>query len=277
MGRTSRDVPQRKAGRWGPGRPTAAGAGILTLLAALALTCAAAAAWPDPAGARAGVGAPGPVGVRPVGGAVPAAGAAADAAAAAPEVARPPAPGTAYVWPLGSPLPHVVRPFREPTHRFGPGHRGVDLAAAPAATVHAAAAGVVVFAGRIAGRGVVSVQHPDGLRTTYEPVTPAVPAGLTVARGDAVGTLDPGHAGCPAACLHWGVRRDRGVYVDPVLLVASPSVRLLPVPDPWPDGPAPDPVSAAAAALRRGAPTPPSPRCSARCVRGPPAQPALWG
>ena len=26
-------------------------------------------------------------------------------------------------------VPAVVAPFREPTHRFGPGHRGVDLAA----------------------------------------------------------------------------------------------------------------------------------------------------
>jgi hypothetical protein len=158
------------------------------------------------------------------------------------------APGAGYAWPLGPPVPAVVRPFEEPTHRFGPGHRGVDLAAAADAPVLAAAAGVVVFAGLLAGRGVVSVQHADGLRTTYEPVTPTVAAGATVERGAALGTLTRGHAGCPAACLHWGVRRDRTTYVDPLRLLAPPRVRLLPVPDPWPDGPAP----AVAAAVRIG-------------------------
>ena len=144
---------------------------------------------------------------------------------------RPPAPGAAYAWPL-APAPVVVRPFVAPTHRFGPGHRGVDLAAAPGAPVLAAAAGVVVFAGPLAGRGVVSVQHPDGLRTTYEPVTAAVRAGATLVRGDVLGTLGPGHPGCPTGCLHWGVRRDRTTYVDPLRLLAPPHVRLLPLPDP---------------------------------------------
>jgi murein DD-endopeptidase MepM/ murein hydrolase activator NlpD len=155
----------------------------------------------------------------------------------------PPAAGAAvpgldawpYSWPL-TPAPVVVRPFQEPAHRFGPGHRGVDLGAAPGVAVYAAAAGIVVFAAALAGRGVVSVQHPDGLRTTYEPVTPLVHPGARVPRGGVLGTLQPGHAGCSAACLHWGVRRDRTTYVDPLVLLAPPRVRLLPVPDPWPDG-----------------------------------------
>ena len=50
-----------------------------------------------------------------------------------PDVAVPgdaPGGGTAYTWPL-RPVPAVEVAFREPTHRFGPGHRGVDLAAEP--------------------------------------------------------------------------------------------------------------------------------------------------
>ena len=43
--------------------------------------------------------------------------------------------------------------------------------------------GTVVFAGVLAGRGVVSVAHPGGLRTTYEPVTATVAVGDVVARG----------------------------------------------------------------------------------------------
>ena len=136
---------------------------------------------------------------------------------------------TVYGWPL-RPDPPVEVAFREPTHRFGPGHRGVDLTAAPGAAVLAAAAGTVVFAGVLAGRGVVSVQHPDGLRTTYEPVTALVAKGTSVTAGTALGSVAPGHRSCRATCLHWGARRDRGSYVDPLLLLMPRHVRLLPVP-----------------------------------------------
>ncbi len=95
--------------------------------------------------------------------------------------------------------------------------------------VLAAREGVVVFAGPVAGRGVVSVDHPDGLRTTYEPVTPAVAVGDPVAAGDPLGVLGPGHAGCAAAaCLHWGVRRGKIEYLDPLVLLRPARLRLMP-------------------------------------------------
>jgi hypothetical protein len=44
-----------------------------------------------------------------------------------------------------------------------------------------------------------------------------------------IGTLDPGHPGCPvAACLHWGLLRGN-VYLDPTTLLSHPQVRLLPL------------------------------------------------
>jgi murein DD-endopeptidase MepM/ murein hydrolase activator NlpD len=140
-----------------------------------------------------------------------------------------PAPVTVALWtaPLGDP-PAVVRPFEAPASPYGPGHRGVDLAGGPGTPVLAAGAGVVVFAGMVAGRPVVSIEHSGGLRTTYEPVTPTVAAGQAVARGSPIGTLLPGHPGCPApACLHWGLRRG-DTYLDPLLLLRPPRVRLLP-------------------------------------------------
>ncbi|MEJ8279175.1 M23 family metallopeptidase [Pseudonocardia spirodelae] len=150
-----------------------------------------------------------------------------------------PAPGADYSWPL-LPAPAVTALFRKPAFRFGRGHRGADLAGTPGQAVLVAREGVVVFAGRIAGRGVVSVDHPDGLRSTYEPVTAGVAAGDRLAGGDPVGALEPGHPGCPvAACLHWGVRRERLDHLDPLVLLRPPRVRLLPwdgAPDP------PDPV-----------------------------------
>lgn len=128
----------------------------------------------------------------------------------------------------------MVTSFRGPDQPFGPGHRGADLAGAPGQAVLAARRGTVIFAGPVAGRGSVSVQHDDGLRTTYEPVTPLVAAGQQVSAGEVVGLLEPGHGSCPGTCLHWGARRDRLVYVDPLVLLRPPRVRLLPVPQQWP-------------------------------------------
>jgi murein DD-endopeptidase MepM/ murein hydrolase activator NlpD len=94
--------------------------------------------------------------------------------------------------------------------------------------VLAAGAGQVSYAGLLAGRGVVVVQHGE-LRTTYEPVTAEVGVGQQVAADEPLGRLDAGHAGCPVvACLHWGLRRGEQ-YLDPLSLVGAGPVRLLPV------------------------------------------------
>lgn len=130
------------------------------------------------------------------------------------------------------PLPpphHVVRPFHAPTTPYGPGHRGVDLAATPGTPVLAAGDGVVMFAGRVVDREVIAIDHDAGLRTAYEPVVPSVAAGARVRRGEQIGVLAPGHPGCPAeACLHWSLRRD-GRYLEPLWLIRPPRVRLLPM------------------------------------------------
>ena len=82
----------------------------------------------------------------------------------------------------------------------------------------------------------MSVQHDDGLRTTYEPLAPSVPRGDVVARGRrARHPRSRATAAAPSPCLHWGVRRDRLEYLDPLVLLRPPRVRLLPVPEPWPD------------------------------------------
>ncbi len=141
-------------------------------------------------------------------------------------------PAPRFGWPLpGSPT--VVRAFQPPALRYGPGHRGVDLAAVTGAPVLAAGTGTVVFAGTVAGHGVVSVDHPGGLRTTYEPVSPSVTVGDEVAKGERIGTVASGHPGCPVTnCLHWGVLRGPahdGQYLDPLRLLAAARVRLLPI------------------------------------------------
>jgi murein DD-endopeptidase MepM/ murein hydrolase activator NlpD len=136
-----------------------------------------------------------------------------------------------YRWPLSG-TPTVVVPFNPPAQPWLPGHRGVDLASTPGADVYAAGAGTVAFAGTVAGIGVVSVDHADGLRTTYEPVWPTVRTGQSVRAGAVIGVLGAGHPSCPVgipACLHWGLRRG-DTYLNPLLLLGLAQVRLLPNP-----------------------------------------------
>ncbi len=132
------------------------------------------------------------------------------------------------VWPL-SPRPAVVRPFDPPDVVWGSGHRGVDLRGTVGQPVRSALSGRVSFVGRIAGTGVVVVDH-GATRTTYQPVAAGVRLGTNVAAGDVVGTLEWSGSHClPAACLHWGLVRGE-TYLDPLTLVGGPSpVRLLPL------------------------------------------------
>ena len=137
------------------------------------------------------------------------------------------------------PAPRGVRPvpgavvagFDPPELAWSAGHRGVDLAAAVGEQVRSVLPGTVTFAGALAGRGVVVVDH-GGRRTTYEPVQAWVEEGQDVVAGEVLGVLEPGAGHCfPAACLHWGLRVG-DQYVDPLSLLGPRRVRLLPLSDP---------------------------------------------
>ena len=135
-------------------------------------------------------------------------------------------------WPL-RPRPAVVRTFDAPAPDWNRGHRGVDLAGKPGQPVYAAGAGTVVYAGLLAGRRVVSLAHPGGLHTSYEPIQAGVRVGQLLTAGTVIGELLAGHPGCPsAACLHWGAMwgpAARADYVDPLGLLASTPIRLKPL------------------------------------------------
>ncbi|MEU0781499.1 peptidoglycan DD-metalloendopeptidase family protein [Streptomyces sp. NPDC006173] len=155
-----------------------------------------------------------------------------------PPVTDPGVPALARAWPVGV-RPPVVGGWEPPATAYSRGHRGVDLEAVPGTPVRAVAPGRVSFAGRVAGRGVVSVElagtGAPPLRTTYGPVRASVRKGDEVLAGAVLGTVEAtrdAHCG-PTPCLHWGLLRGTA-YLNPLsllppwLLGLGPS-RLLPL------------------------------------------------
>ena len=154
-----------------------------------------------------------------------------------------------YRSPTAESRPRVIHPFEKPAQRWSAGHRGVDLAVPENdRRVYAPAPGKVVFSGTVVNRKVLVIAHPDGRRSTFEPMDETLPVGTTVTAGDVIGTVADAADGnserpyrrCSTPCLYWGVRQGgaRGdgsgkeaEYINPMSLLGSkePSI-LLPVP-----------------------------------------------
>jgi murein DD-endopeptidase MepM/ murein hydrolase activator NlpD len=113
----------------------------------------------------------------------------------------------------------VVRGFVAPRTPYGPGHRGVDFAAAAGTAVMAAGAGEVVFAGWIGPSAHVVVRHLlNGWRTGYSFLAAlAVRTGDDVAAGTVVGTSGGVGDGHDGSVLHFSLRIG-DQYVDPMIL-----------------------------------------------------------
>lgn len=151
-----------------------------------------------------------------------------------PKSPKPPHAAGRWIWPIppadGATRPVVLRGFEPPHSRWGPGHRGIDIAAGPDGEVRAAGAGTITFAGEVAGTGVVAISHGK-LRTTYEPVVSSVHVGDHVTAGQRIGTVAPEPHHCTAGlCLHLGLLGPgKDQYLDPMLLFATVRIGLLPI------------------------------------------------
>ncbi|RAM39234.1 M23 family peptidase [Arthrobacter globiformis] len=145
--------------------------------------------------------------------------------AASPARATAPAPA-GWRWPL-VPRPAVLRLFDPPDKPWLSGHRGVDLGSASGGgPVTAPESGTVSFVGVVVDRAVITIDHGNGLRSSFEPVRSTLKKGASVAKGAVVGTLLAGHCGT-SPCVHWGVRRG-AEYLNPLsfILDLRPSVLL---------------------------------------------------
>ena len=137
-----------------------------------------------------------------------------------------------YSWPVHG---EVTREYDPPETPFGSGHRGIDIAAPLGTPVRAAEEGTVAFAGPVAGALFVSIDHPDGVRTTYSWLSEVrARAGDRLERGAIIGLTGSGHPGMEPPHLHLGARYG-GEYIDPMLLLGGGSVvglvRLAPLED----------------------------------------------
>jgi murein DD-endopeptidase MepM/ murein hydrolase activator NlpD len=116
----------------------------------------------------------------------------------------------------GLELPHdavIVAPFA-PIGNYA-GHWGVDLSAPAGSDVAAVGAGTVSFAGSIAGRRSVTIDHGGGIRTSYSYLASiSVTHGQSLSGRAAVGTAGV-HGGMNA--FHLSLRID-ATYVDPSVL-----------------------------------------------------------
>jgi murein DD-endopeptidase MepM/ murein hydrolase activator NlpD len=111
----------------------------------------------------------------------------------------------------------VAKGFDPPAKRWAAGHRGVDLRAGFGQPVYAAAPGLVIYAGQLVDRPVISIRH-GFVRTTYEPVSPVVTKGQQVSAGQLIGHLTLKHASCDDYCLHFGaIAGDQ--YLDPLRML----------------------------------------------------------
>lgn len=136
------------------------------------------------------------------------------------------APPLQWRWPVPPPI-RVVAPFRAPATPYASGHRGIDIAVQRGATIVAPETGTVSFAGAVAGRNVVAIDHGDGIVSAIEPVDALVTEGQALAVGEPIGVVSSG-GHCDSGCVHFGVRID-GEYVSPFLFLGGiPRAVLLP-------------------------------------------------
>jgi hypothetical protein len=101
------------------------------------------------------------------------------------------------------------------------GHRGIDISAHIGDSVAAAQEGIVYWVGRTPrGEPCISIDHPNGLTTTYLPVAASVNKGQSVSAGQKIGVLSSeGDVSSEVPHLHFGLfiteTRDNKTYLNP--------------------------------------------------------------
>ena len=131
----------------------------------------------------------------------------------------------------------VIEP---PVTPYSAEHRGIDIGTPIGTPFHAPADGTVSFAGPIAGSLFVSIDHPNGVRTSCSWVSAvSVTKGQTVTAGQVIGLSGHGDRVASRPVLHVSAKFG-GRYFDPMLLLVGPELTELihegdPAPAPPPE------------------------------------------
>ncbi|MDF7663769.1 peptidoglycan DD-metalloendopeptidase family protein [Bifidobacterium sp. ESL0763] len=128
-----------------------------------------------------------------------------------------------FFWPVHPAV--VIRRFDAPANRWGPGHRGVDLAAPEGTPLTAPTSGIISFVGLVAEKSVVSIRH-GRLTLTFEPAQTVLPPGTPLVKGAPFATVAGISDHCTAICVHWGVKDSRRNYTDPAHKVRKEKIVL---------------------------------------------------
>lgn len=127
----------------------------------------------------------------------------------------------------------LINSYRQSETPYSEGHRGVDYRVELGQGVFAPADGEVHFVGEVVNRSLISLSHPGGLLSAFEPVCSRLEIGDQVRTGDLIAEVCEADGDyskhCPDfECLHFSARIN-GEYLSPLKLTGEqkPS-RLLP-------------------------------------------------
>jgi murein DD-endopeptidase MepM/ murein hydrolase activator NlpD len=119
----------------------------------------------------------------------------------------------------------VTNSFVAPAQPWLSGHRGLDLRASEGDEVLAPQTAVISFAGKVAGKDVVSLRSGNWLHS-FEPATTDKAPGELVEQSSPFAVVGGNSDHCETLCLHWGVRDAANEYRNPEILLRSGRITL---------------------------------------------------
>jgi murein DD-endopeptidase MepM/ murein hydrolase activator NlpD len=126
--------------------------------------------------------------------------------------------------PLEPPL-NLINLYRQPNSDYSAGHRGIDYQVTLGQSVLAPADGEVWFSGKVVNRQLISLKHPDGNLTEFEPVCTDLQKGEPVFLGQEIGQICEADLGyrqhcTETTCLHFSIRQ-LGEYLSPQVFIGG--------------------------------------------------------
>jgi murein DD-endopeptidase MepM/ murein hydrolase activator NlpD len=126
--------------------------------------------------------------------------------------------------PLEPPI-NLVNLYRQPNSDYSAGHRGIDYQVTLGQSVLAPADGEVWFSGKVVNRYLLSLKHPDGNLTEFEPVCTDLQKGEPVFLGQEIGEVCEAESSyrqhCQnTTCLHFSIRK-LGAYLSPQVFIGG--------------------------------------------------------